>query len=162
MRKRIILGLTTVLFLAVVLYLAGGYLVYTQLGDVRDNCDQHRANRPDNFTNISLWPPLDLAAYFMPQYEEVHFPSRNAALQLSGWYVEGEPTAPAVILIDGLNGCKYAQASLVPAGMLWRNGFNVLLLDLHETGEFGYRRRLRNDWNGRVSRCRRRVGLAGC
>lgn len=44
MRKRIILGLTTVLFLAVVLYLAGGYLVYTQLGDVRDNCDWHRAN----------------------------------------------------------------------------------------------------------------------
>jgi dipeptidyl aminopeptidase/acylaminoacyl peptidase len=71
----------------------------------------------------------------MATYEEVRFPSRNPPLQLAGWYVAGAPDAPVVIMLDGLGGCKYAQASLVPAGMLWRNGFNVLLLDLHETGD---------------------------
>lgn len=135
MRKRILFSLATLIVLAGTLYFAAGYLVYTQLGDVRHSCDQHRPNRPDHFTNISLWPELDFTPYFMANYEEVRIPSRNRPLQLSGFYVAGDPDAPAVILIDGLGGCKYAQAILVPAGMLWRNGFNVLLLDLHETGD---------------------------
>lgn len=135
MRKRLISGLLTVLVVGVLLYLAAGYVVYTTVGNVQHNCDQHRTNRPDHFTNISLWPELDLSAYFMPTYEAVRFPSRNPAWQLSGWYVERDPVAPVVIFVDGLNGCKYAQAVLVPGGMLWRNGFNVLFLDLHDTGD---------------------------
>ncbi len=135
MRKRIILGITTILILAAALYFAAGYVVYTRLGDVRHSCDHHLPNRPDNFTNIDQWPALDFAPYQMGSYESVRFPSRNTPLQLSGWYVPGDPDAPAIIMIDGLGGCKYAQASLVPAGMLWRNGFNILLLDLHETGD---------------------------
>ena len=135
MRRRIIIGITIALVLASALYFAAGYVVYTQLGDVRNSCDHHLPNRPDNFTNIDKWPTLDFAPYQMGSYETVQFPSRNAPLQLSGWYVPGDPGAPAIIMLDGLGGCKYAQASLVPAGMLWRNGFNILLLDLHETGD---------------------------
>lgn len=135
MRKRIIVGLTTGIVLAALVYLGAGYVVYTQLGNVRHSCDTHLTNRPDHFTNISKWPELDYTPYFMAQYEEVHFPSRYANLQLSAWYVAGEPNAPAVILVDGLGGCKYAQAVLLPAGMLARNGFTVLILDLHDTGD---------------------------
>ena len=134
-KRRIILSLTTILILAAALYLAAGYVVYTRLGNVRHSCDTHLANRPDHFTNISQWPELDYTPYFMDHYEEVHFPSRYANLQLSAWYVKGDPNAPAVILVDGLGGCKYAQAVLLPAGMLARNGFSVLLLDLHDTGD---------------------------
>ena len=49
--------------------------------------------------------------------------------------MEGEPDKPTVILVDGMGGCRWAQAVLIPAGMLWRNGFNVLIIDLHETGD---------------------------
>lgn len=135
MRKRILWRIVTFILFAGVLYFAAGYAVYTQLGDVRHSCDKHLSNRPAHFTNISLWPELDFTPYFMANYEEVRFPSRNTPLQLSGFYVAGAPDAPAVILLDGLGGCKYAQAILLPAGMLWRNGFTVLLLDLHETGD---------------------------
>lgn len=135
MRKRILGTVITLVVLAGVLYFAAGYAIYTQLGDVRHSCDHHLPNRPDNFTNIDKWPSLDFAPYQMGSYETVRFPSRNVPLQLSGWYVPGEPGAPAIIMLDGLGGCKYAQASLVPAGMLWRNGFHILLLDLHETGD---------------------------
>lgn len=135
MRKRLILTIVTLVLLVGVLYLAAGYTVYTKLGDVRHSCDHHLPNRPDNFTNIDKWPKLDVTPYQMATYEEVHFPSRNTPLQLSGWFVSGASDAPAIIMIDGLGGCKYAQALLVPAGMLWRNGFNILLLDLHETGD---------------------------
>ena len=37
--------------------------------------------------------------------------------------------------MDGLGGCKNSIAVLTPAGMLWRNGFNVLLIDLRGTGD---------------------------
>lgn len=135
MRKRLLVGLVGIVVAVVVLYFAAGYFIYTQLGDVRHSCDKHLPNRPDHFTNISEWPEMDLPSYYMDHYETVQFPSRNPAWELSAWYVAGDADAPAVILVDGLGGCKYAQAILVPAGMLWRNGYNVLLLDLHETGD---------------------------
>jgi dipeptidyl aminopeptidase/acylaminoacyl peptidase len=71
----------------------------------------------------------------MSTYEEVRFNSRQSNLQISGWYVQGNPDAPAIIVVDGLGGCKYAQATLVPAGLLWHDGFNVLMIDLRNTGD---------------------------
>ena len=133
--RRVVAIVVLLLLLLTALYFYVGYRVYTQLGDVRHSCEQHFGNRPDRFTNVSMWPEMDWASYFMDAYETVTFPSRNPGIELSGWYVAGNPEAPAVILVDGLGGCKYAQAVLVPAGMLWHHGFNVLLLDLHETGD---------------------------
>ena len=40
-----------------------------------------------------------------------------------------------MILVHGLGGCKNAIDVLVPAGMLWRHGFSVLLIDLRNIGE---------------------------
>ncbi len=122
-----------ILFLS--LYLAGGYLVYDRLTTVTGLCQPHRPNMPEHFTNISEWPEFDMTPYFMPSYEDVRFPSRETDYEIAGWYVVGDPDKPAVILVDGIGGCRHAQAVLVPAGMLWRNGFNVLLIDLHETGD---------------------------
>jgi dipeptidyl aminopeptidase/acylaminoacyl peptidase len=70
----------------------------------------------------------------MPTYETVGFPSREAGIEIAGWWIEGDPEAPVVLLVDGLGGCKHSIAVLVPAGMLWRNGYNVLLIDLRDTG----------------------------
>ena len=71
----------------------------------------------------------------MPHYESVRFPSRQPGINIAGWWVEGKPGAPAVILVHGLGGCKNAIDVLVPAGMLWRNGFSVLMIDLRNIGE---------------------------
>jgi len=124
-----------VVLLLLGLYLAGGYLVYEQLTAVTGRCEPHFPNTPDHFTNISEWPELDMTPYFMTGYEDVRFPSRETDYELAGWYVAGDPDKPAVILVDGIGGCRHAQAVLLQAGMLWRNGFNVLLIDLHETGD---------------------------
>jgi dipeptidyl aminopeptidase/acylaminoacyl peptidase len=48
--------------------------------------------------------------------------------------VEADPAAPAVILVHGLNGCKCGTSVLVPAGMLYRAGFNVLMFDMRDMG----------------------------
>jgi dipeptidyl aminopeptidase/acylaminoacyl peptidase len=130
-----VLFATIIVLLLVVAYFAVGYIVYTRLANVRGSCDMHLANRPDHFTNITGWPERDFSPFFMPAYEEVRFPSRQTNLQISGWYVQGDPGAPAIIVVDGLGGCKYAQATLVPAGILWHDGFSVLMIDLRNTGD---------------------------
>jgi fermentation-respiration switch protein FrsA (DUF1100 family) len=71
----------------------------------------------------------------MPNYETVRFPSRQPGINIAGWWVPGAPGAPAVILVHGLGGCKNAIDVLVPAGMLWHNGFSVLLVDLRDVGD---------------------------
>jgi uncharacterized protein len=40
-----------------------------------------------------------------------------------------------VILVHGGLGCKNGIDVLVPASMLWRNGFSVLLIDLRDVGD---------------------------
>ena len=140
-KKWWVVALVVIALLLVAGYLVGGYLVYEQMTNVVGSCDPHKANRPDRFTNVSEWkiddiPEFELSNYFMPTYDEVHFPSRETNYDIAGWYVEGDPDQPAVILVDGMGGCRWTQAVLIPAGMLWRNGFNVLIIDLHETGDW--------------------------
>ena len=71
----------------------------------------------------------------MPSYETVRFPSRGSSLMLAGWYVPGDPAAPAVLITHGLSSCKCEGANLVLAALLHRHGFNVLLYDLRNHGE---------------------------
>ena len=123
--------------LLVVAYFGMGYGIYSQLGNVQGSCDTHQANRPDSIQANDAWPPIDLTRYTMSPYETVRFPSREAGIEIAGWWIERDPQAPAVLLVHGFGGCKNAIDVLVPAGMLWRNGFNVLLIDLRDIGESG-------------------------
>ncbi len=115
-------------------YFGIGYVVYRQMATVRGDCDEHVGNSPDHFMDIGGedWPPFNFSPYYMASYEAVRFPSRQAGLNISGWYVEGDPDAPAVIFVHGKCGCKRAQDVLLPAGMLARNGFYVLMIDVRD------------------------------
>jgi fermentation-respiration switch protein FrsA (DUF1100 family) len=129
---RAVVGLLAVVALV---YLAFGIVFYLRLADVRGSCDPHAVNRPDKIAFDDNWPPIDLSRYAMPSYEAVRFPSRQPGINIAGWWVAGAPSKPAVILVHGLGGCKNAIDVLVPAGMLWRNGFSVLMIDLRNIGE---------------------------
>lgn len=125
--------------LLVVAYFGAGYVIYDKLGNVAGSCDRHQANRPDNFALLPDWPAdFDVTPYFMSSYEAVRFPSREAGFEVAGWWIPNQaadPAAPAVLVLDGLGGCKNSVSVLVPTGMLWRNGFNVLVVDVRDTGE---------------------------
>jgi dipeptidyl aminopeptidase/acylaminoacyl peptidase len=139
-RTKIVLGIVIVLFiLFAAIYLFLGNMIYTRLADVKGSCDEHLANRPDNFALHPDWPAhFDPSPYYMSPYEAVRFPSRQPGMEVAGWWAPKDPNAPAVIFVDGLGGCKNSIAVLTPAGMLWRNGFNVLLIDLRDTGDSTY------------------------
>jgi dipeptidyl aminopeptidase/acylaminoacyl peptidase len=135
MRRPIIVVLSVALVALVTAYLGAGYVIYDRLSAVRPGCPDHAANTPARFTvHSSRYETFDTTPYQMPAYEDIRFPSRQPGLSLAGWYVEVGPDAPAVILVHGLGSCKHDHTILIPAGMLHRAGFNVLMLDLRDQG----------------------------
>ncbi len=130
--RNILIGVAAFLIVA---YFAIGLTCYLVIGNVRGSCGKHAVNRPDQILYSDGWPLMDLPAYAISPYETVRFPSRQPGINIAGWWAEAQPGAPAVILVHGLGGCKNAIDVLVPAGMLWRNGFNVLLIDVRDVGD---------------------------
>lgn len=134
---KILIGIATALVVLLVFaYFGMAYVVYDKLTNIKGSCEEWAANRPDNFALHPAWPEeFDVTPYYMSPYETVQFPSRDPDIQVAGWWIPKDPSAPAVILVHGLGGCKGAIEVLTPAGMLWRNGFNVLLIDVRDTGD---------------------------
>lgn len=80
-----------------------------------------------------------MTPYYVSPYEIVKFPARQPGFEIGGWWMPSKAAdpaaAPAVIVINGLGGCKNACSAIVPAAMLWRSGFNVLAIDARDTGD---------------------------
>jgi uncharacterized protein len=141
-RRRLLIAIPVVIVLvAVVVFLGAGVVVYDKLSRVKPLCEtrpQDINNNPSAFNAQAYNYQTDLEPYAMTAYQEVNFPSREDKLNISGWYVPAqgvdEAEAPAVILVHGLNDCKSSPFVLLPAGMLNRGGFNVLMIDLRDHG----------------------------
>lgn len=122
--------------IAITLYMTVSYFVYDKLSKVTAGGGENFENIPTSFVmTVDEWSAFDVSPYFMPSFEVVHFPSRQQGLTLAGWFVANKPDAPAIILTHGLNGCKCSPRILTIAGMLHRNGFNVLMYDMRDHGE---------------------------
>ena len=163
---KVLIGVAIALVvLLIVAYFGMGYVIYDKLGNVKGSCDEHLANRPDNFALHPNWPAdFDTTPYFMTGYEAVKFPSRDPGIEVAGWWIPASPPDPAastVILVDGLGGCKNSIAVLTPAGMLRRNGFNVLMIDLRDTGDSTFQDGRSTIGNEEHRDVLGRVGLAG-
>jgi dipeptidyl aminopeptidase/acylaminoacyl peptidase len=120
----------------IAIYAAVSYMIYDKLSRATYGGGDDAGNTPALFINrYKDWTSFDETPYFMQDYEKVRFPSRQAGLSLAGWYVPGRPGAPVVLLTHGFNDCKCKPNVLTAAGMLHRNGFNVLLYDMRDHGE---------------------------
>ncbi|HET9905120.1 MAG TPA: alpha/beta fold hydrolase [Anaerolineales bacterium] len=134
--KKIAVTLVALLVVLFALYMTVGYFVYDKLSKVTAGGGENSENIPSNFVNrVDEWAAFDVSPYFMPEFEVIHFSSRQDGLTLTGWFVANPADAPAVILTHGLNGCKCSSRVLTIAGMLHRNGFNVLMYDMRDHGE---------------------------
>jgi dipeptidyl aminopeptidase/acylaminoacyl peptidase len=136
MRKKIIGILLAVIVLLAAAYLVLGYMLYDRLTTVVEGQSINQPNTPADFkVRGGPYVAFDTGPYEMPAYNLVHFPSRQASVTLAGWYIEGSPTAPVVIVSHGFPHCKCDSNVLTPAGMLHRNGFNILMIDLRNHGQ---------------------------
>ena len=126
-----------IILLAGVGYIGIGLSLHGILTDISNGC-RNRSNRPDVFSDVTdYFDPAnpDLTQYFMQEYETVTFESREAGLNLSGWYVPGEADGPAVISVHGIGSCKYSVVNLTQAGMLNKAGYSVLVMDVRDAGD---------------------------
>jgi dipeptidyl aminopeptidase/acylaminoacyl peptidase len=142
------------LAIALAILLAGGYaagsaLVWDKLTKVNGECHpEWLANDPTKFEfeppspgatpipSALPIPSVDTTPYGMPAPEAVTFPSRDPAIQISGWWVAAsDANAPAVVVVHGHTACKRDPTVLLAAGMLHRAGISALLIDLRDHGD---------------------------
>jgi len=137
MLKKALLAVTIIVpILGLGAYLFIGNTLYNRLSQVTPGCPTDAGNTPANFVvHSSRFGGFDTTPYRMPAFEEIRFPSRQAGINLVGWYVATDTAdAPTVILTHGLGSCKHAHSVLIAAGMLHKAGFNVLMFDLRDQG----------------------------
>jgi fermentation-respiration switch protein FrsA (DUF1100 family) len=135
--RLIIISFIVIALLLAASYVVAGAAIYNRLSSATPRCEASyitpQANTPAAFS--AEGSALDMTPYVMPAYEEVSFSSRGENLNLSGWFVPASDATATVVLVHGLNGCKRAPSVLLPAGMLHRAGFNVLMVDLRDHGD---------------------------
>ena len=135
-------GLLAITLIAVPLfaYGAGSAVVWDKLTAVSTECGgRWAANAPEAFEAPEVYE-LDTTAWEMPKPIEVRIPSRDPGIEIAGWWLptataEGAAPAPTVIVVHGFTACRHDHAVLLPAGMLHRNGYSVLLIDLRDHGD---------------------------
>src|SRR5262249_2960641 len=138
LRPAAIIGVVVAITILIVAYLVFDYVVYERLTTVTPSASVNVANKPDAFKvrGTSTYIGFDTTPYLLPAtYQSVRIPSRQTGVTLAGWYVERDPAASSVLVTHGFGQCKCDSNVLIPAGMLYRNGFNVLLIDLRNHGE---------------------------
>lgn len=147
MRRRRRIAVAILLILAFVLaagYAAGSAIVYDRLSAVPAHCDgRFTDNTPAHWTLGGYdWVPeaqrdRDLSAWFMPDYLPAEFPSRDDRFTIRAWFVPGPhgTDGPAVVVVHGLASCRRDPVVLMPAGMLNRHGYAVLLMDMRDMGD---------------------------
>jgi dipeptidyl aminopeptidase/acylaminoacyl peptidase len=132
--------------IAAVGYAGASWLLFDAASKVEADCGTDDAGLPRfaaytpasfgtaGVSEDSLAEGFDTAAYAMPVYEEVQFQSRDG-VDLVAWWVPG-PTAdaPAVVVVHGKGSCRRDPVVLLPAGMLNRYGFAVLIIDVRDMG----------------------------
>lgn len=123
-------------------YLGAGYLVYSNLTPVLPHCNDKDFthvldNTPDSFTaDYYGITEIDAEPYLMPDYRDVEFSTRGDDLTIRGWFVSAATeTEDVIIMVHGIGNCIKNSEVLLPAGMLYRNGYNVLLMDMRNHGE---------------------------
>ena len=133
---------------AVATMLVAGYgiasvVVYNRLTRIKSCPVAWASNDPTAFRVLSAdgspvagHENFDTAPFRMPVPEDVTIPSRDPGIKLRGWFVPAAAAdAPVVVIAHGLSACRRDHTVLLPAGMLHRNGFAVLLVDLREHGD---------------------------
>ncbi len=119
-----------------VLYIAFGVVLYLQISTVPSGY-YIPDNRPSSFViaeDIADTVLIDTNNYSMSSFEEVQFPSLDTDITLSAWYIPSKTDSPiAIIIVPGYRESKAGYRQLMIAGLLHEH-YNVLILDLRNTG----------------------------
>ena len=135
-KRRALIALLVVATLAVG-YLGIGAKAWADSTATDTSCmTLHAAEAPPTFRAVyDGTVAFDAAPFRFAGAREVAFPSLEPGLTLQAWWAPpADPQAGTVIVVHGRNSCRHDPVSLLPAGMLHRHGYGVLLVDLRDHG----------------------------
>lgn len=130
-----------VVLVGLAVWFVAGYLAYGDLSSVHARCAgrEFAAQTPADFQAYDGDHSLvvDAAPYRFTDFTDVSFPSRGSDLTIRGWWAPGPGgfTGPTVIVVHGRDSCRRDPVVLLPAAMLHRAGFGVLVMDLRNHGD---------------------------
>ena len=140
-----LIGIT--FFLGLTYFIAGFYVAY-QILKIDYSCGLHQGSLPNKWStsvdahqykNISqkiLRENFPFENYFLEDWQDVYFISRDKDIKLNGWLFNYYPNRPIIIVTHGINPngkCK-SESNLV-ASLLVKKNFNVLTIDLRNYGQ---------------------------
>jgi dipeptidyl aminopeptidase/acylaminoacyl peptidase len=137
--RRWLLVIAGVVILLLAGYAAVSAEAWSRISATDGGCLATRSTQtPANFEaryRLDEPPVLDAAPYrFLA--EDVAFESLTPGLGLRAWYAPAaREGGPVVVVVHGRNSCRRDATTLLPAGMLHRHGFGVLVVDLRDHGE---------------------------
>ena len=148
MKRKIIITLSTFIFLCCAFYgLAGFYVAYNIL-KIDHTCGLHENSKPNswstkvdaheykNITRNRLRNNFSSNQYHLDNWQNVYFPSREKNIQLNGWLFNYYEDKPIVIIVHGIfpNGKCKPESNLI-ASLLIQKGINAMTIDLRNYGQ---------------------------
>ena len=146
--KRLFQFLIGLIILFIFSYYAAGFYVAYQILKIDHSCGLHEGSLPNKWStsidahqykNISqktLRENFPFKDYFLNDWQDVYFVSRDKDIKLNGWLFNYFPKRPIIIVTHGINPngkCK-SESNLV-ASLLVKKNFNVLTIDLRNYGQ---------------------------
>ena len=90
-------------------------------------------NNPSSFsTDWDKYSSLDFSEYYMNDFES--FNITNGEITLSGWWFDNKDSEKTVVILHGVGSSKQSSGVLLSAGMLYKEGFDVVVFDYQDHG----------------------------
>ena len=148
MKKKLLIILSSIIFLGFVVYGVAGFYVAYSILKIDHTCGWHENSKPNSwstkidaheYSNLSrsrLRDNFPASQYYLEEWQNVYFTSREKGIKLNGWLFNYYPDRPIVIVVHGIfpNGKCKPESNLI-ASLLIKEGINALTIDLRNYGQ---------------------------
>ncbi len=146
--KRFLKYLISIFIVLSFIYYGAGFYVAYQILKIDYSCGMHEGSLPNTWsTSIDAHQYKDISQrtlrenfpyenYYLDEWQDVYFLSREENIKLNGWLFNYFPNRPIIIVTHGINPngkCK-SESNLITS-LLVKKKFNVLTIDLRNYGQ---------------------------
>ena len=148
MIKKISYTFIFVFIISIFIYFSIGFYLANKILKIDPTCGLHEGSLPNTWdTSIDhheykilaksqIRKNFPYSKYYLKNWQEVFFPSRDEHIKISGWLFNYFENRPIVIIVHGLfpNGKCKPESNLI-ASLLIKNKINALTIDLRNYGD---------------------------
>ncbi len=148
MKFNIIKYIIYIICFVTLIYFGIGFYLANKILRIDHSCGLHEGSLPNtwstalDFHEYSILSRSELRKkfpsknYYLNEWQEIYFPSREKNIMISGWLFNYFPKKPVVIIVHGIfpNGKCKPESNLI-ASLLIQNEINALTIDLRNYGQ---------------------------